>query len=284
MPTGNPSLIDFSEIAPQIDTPLLRAWIARGANFVTCHLSVHKGASFLRSESQSDEYMVFVTEGAATIETATETCSVARGTLTIVPPGRSEIRIDEAGSLVLLFSSQASDLGALAANAASYAEPVKNVAPLVSWPMPRGGYKLRSYRVDEHTREGSNMRIFRSRNLMLNIMLPRQAPRDTSMLSPHAHEDFEQGSVALKGTWTHHLRFPWTKDLSEWRDDEHLKTGSPSLLVIPPQVIHTSHNVSQGDAWLLDIFAPPRLDFSKRPGMICNADDYPMPDTEETGI
>ena len=49
------------------------------------------------------------------------------------------------------------------------------------------------------------------------------------------------------------------------------------MLVIPANVLHTSQNVSQGNSWLIDIFGPPRMDFSSKPGFVINAADYPMP-------
>jgi hypothetical protein len=131
--------------------------------------------------------------------------------------------------------------------------------------------------VAEYTKSDSNMRIFRSTNLMVNVMLPRPVPRSVHKLSPHAHADFEQGSLAVKGEWMHHVRYPWGPDMATWRDDEHLQAGSPSLAVIPPKAVHTSHNINEGGSWLFDIFAPPRMDFSLKPGMVANADDYPMP-------
>jgi hypothetical protein len=46
--------------------------------------------------------------------------------------------------------------------------------------------------------------------------------------------------------------------------------------VSPPNVVHTSRNIG-GPGWLIDVFAPPRVDFSTKPGLVCNADEYPMP-------
>ncbi|UUZ64344.1 hypothetical protein LP417_04225 [Polaromonas sp. P1-6] len=162
-----------------------------------------------------------------------------------------------------------------------YANGAPEVAPLLPWPDPPQGFKLRNYVLADHTRPDTNMRIFRSTNLMLNIMTPRTVARDVRKLSPHSHADFEQGSLAVKGDWVHHMRYPWTADMLDWKNDEHIEMGSPSLLVVPPKVIHTSRNANDGGAWLVDIFAPPRMDFSSKPGMVCNADEYPMPGVSE---
>jgi len=182
-----------------------------------------------------------------------------------------------AGQVLRLFSHEAGDLLALAVNAADYAAPTPEVAPLTPWPTPADGLRLRHYPLAQYTQADSNMRIFRSTNLMLNVMTPRMVARDVRKLSPHTHADFEQGSLALNGRWMHHLRHPWGTDMTTWRDDEHIEVDSPSLTVIPPKVLHTSHNLNDGGAWLLDIFAPPRLDFSSKPGKVANEKDYPLP-------
>jgi hypothetical protein len=94
-------------------------------------------------------------------------------------------------------------------------------------------------------------------------------------MSPHAHEDFDQASLALKGGFIHHLRYPWTPDMTTWREDGHHAVGSPSVIIMPAQVIHTSQDVGEGWAQLIDIFAPPRPDFVEKPGWLCNEQDYP---------
>ena len=119
------------------------------------------------------------------------------------------------------------------------------------------------------------MRLFRSSNLMINIF-DHSGPRDTEALSPHSHADFEQGSFAMNRTRVHSLRYPRSKQMSSWREDEHLQIGSPSLLIIPAAVIHTSRATSIGHSQLVDIFCPPRRDFIEK-GLVCNEEDYPPP-------
>lgn len=267
----------FYETPPQLSSADgTRTWLARGANFVVAYSEVKEGAVLERA-AQDDEYMVFLPLISARIEAGGSSIDAEPDTLTIVPPGASRITARGAGMLVRVFSNRATDLLALTPNNATYADGAPEIAPLVAWPDPPAGFKLRNYRLADHVKSGSNMRVFRSTNLMINMLAKRTVPRDTTKLSPHQHSDFEQGSLAIGGTYVHHCRYPWLADIATWRDDEHVEVGSPSLMVVPPKVLHTSMNIGNETGWLIDIFAPPRLDFSLKPDMVCNADEYPLP-------
>jgi mannose-6-phosphate isomerase-like protein (cupin superfamily) len=257
-----------------------RHWVTRGANFVVVATHAAAGAVLARATSeQSDEYMALLPEGtAARIGAGSDTVTSEGDSLAILPPGASTVTLPQGGWVFRIFSRRAADLAGRASNARDYADGASDVGPLVEWPAPEGGFRLRHYRVAEHARSDTTMRLFRSTNLMVNVFLPGKAPRDVRKMTPHSHADFEQGSLALRGSYVHHLRYPWTPDLPAWREDEHGQIGSPSLIVIPPKVIHTSQSVGAPPMQLVDIFSPPRDDFSLKPGLVCNAADYPLPE------
>ena len=197
--------------------------------------------------------------------------------MTILPPGNTTVTALDDGLLVRAFSIRARDLAVLSSNALVYANGAPSVTPLEDWPAPIDGFKIRNYKLADYTDPKIFGRIFRSTNLMINVLERKTERRDPRKLSPHSHADFEQISLAMEGTFVHHLRTPWSPDSLTWREDQHLEVSSPSALVIPTNVVHTTQDVGEGVAWLIDIFGPPRVDFSVQPGLVRNADEYPMP-------
>lgn len=268
----------FYESEPQESSAAGRTWYTRGQNFAIAYSEAKPGAIFER-RNQPDEYVVLVPdrETSLTVESGGETVKVSGFSLVMVPPGDSRVVVPAGGRIVRILTTQSKDIAEKCANAASYAEHRSNIPPFEPWPAPGDGYRIRVYSLDVPPMPGRFGRIFRCTTLMVNFLEPQYGPRDTTKLSPHHHDDFEQGSLALEGAFTHHLRWPWTTDLSVWRDDEHAYCDSPSITVIPPPAIHTSRGMDPGLNQLVDIFSPPRHDFSAQPGWVLNADDYPIP-------
>ena len=251
-------------------------WYARGQNFVLAYSEAARGATFARP-SQIDEYALLLPDerSEVVVEAQDERARVTGFTVTFVPPGRSRIEVMAAGRVVRLFTTRSADL---VERGGEFAENLR-IGALEAWPEPADGLRIRSYSLDVAPEPGRFGRIFRSTTFMVNYTDVREGPRDPTKLSPHHHDDFEQCSLVLEGEYVHHLRWPWTTNRLAWRADEHVRCASPSVATIPPPAIHTSEAVGAGTNLLIDIFCPPRLDFSERPGWVLNAGDYPMPAT-----
>lgn len=262
---------------PQLKDDGQKTWITRSANVVVVVSQVSAGTELYRSDNP-DEYMLLLPPGVrANVTAGSESIHAGPESLTILPPGQSAIKVLDSGVVTRVFSVRADDLASKAENAAVYAAGAPGVAPLQDWPVPVGGFKLRNYTLSEYTDPKIFGRLFRSSNLMINVFERKTDRRDPRKMSPHSHPDFEQISLTLEGSFVHYLRTPWTADSTTWRDDEHVHVDSPSTLVIPANLIHTTRDVGEGVAWLIDIFGPPRMDFSLQPGVVRNADEYPMP-------
>jgi hypothetical protein len=215
------------------------------------------------------EYVAILIDGAtATIDHPVGRQSTTEPSVVIVPPGSSTVTLDTAGTVIRVFAAAVEpQLAAQCANAADYDSPDGNVAEFVVWPNPPSGTRIRVYPLANYPAEPGRLgRIFRCSTVMVNVFEEDPNPRDPAKLSPHHHDDFE-----------HHMRVAWAPDSNTWRDDEHHHTLAPAVVVIPPPLIHTSQSVGQMRHWLIDVFSPPRLDFSMRPGWVLNADEYPMP-------
>lgn len=257
----------------------IKHWVSRANNFIVVVTHANAGSILLR-ENDPDEHVVLLPENvAAHISASGDALESTGDDLFIVPPGNSRIEMLSEGYLYRFFTSRSTDLANIAINHDGYSEPAPDVAPLEDWPMPVNGYRLRQYHLPDYIKPDDKMRLFRTRCLMINAFTTQTKPRDLRKMTPHAHADFEQAAITLAGQHVHHLRYPWTPDYTDWKEDQHLLFEAPSMTIIPNKVIHTSQAIGQAPTKLVEVFAPPRKDFSLLTGKVCNEDEYPLPES-----
>ncbi|MHA6615967.1 hypothetical protein [Pseudonocardia sp. DLS-67] len=276
-----PEYLDFSVLPPDVVSAAGSSqWIVRGQNFVLIYTEPAAGDLIWKSTLRTEQVLLLIDENSAISGTTGtgDTHEVTGPALVVVPPGESAITSTGTGPVTALLQADETEWAAKASNAAAYEAPHPHVAPLEPWPEPVGGYRWRTYLMSDVPEDPKRFgRIFRTRAFMVNFMDARPGPRDLSKMSPHFHDDFEQASLVVAGTYVHHIQTPWGTDGRTWRPEDHVQVGSPSVTIIPPPTIHTSQAVAWRSNHLIDIFSGPRHDFSARPGWVLNADEYPGP-------
>jgi hypothetical protein len=288
-PTATASRVAGANVAPQyfeFDTfpPTetsdagTTSWWVRSQACVVNYLDAAAGERLERT-GQPDEYVILADDASAslTLEADGESVQATGRVLVVMPPGDSAVTAAGGTRLVRLFTTQSDDLCQRCDNDGFYVTPDPNVAPYQPWPDPPDGHRIRCYQLDDFPADDGRFgRLFRCSTFMINYFY-LVGPRDPAKLSPHHHDDFEQLSLQLGGDYVHHLRTPWVPDMNQWKEDEHQFCTSPSVTVIPPPSVHTSQAVGEVPHQLVDIFCPPRSDFSAQPGWVLNAEEYPEP-------
>jgi hypothetical protein len=178
-----------------------------------------------------------------------------------------------------VFASTRSDLaGRRVLNQATYSRPDPRVAPVgAPYRRLKAPDRIEVIALDAVAAPADNPRLkmFQSATLSIN-WVEYAGPRDRTALSPHSHADFEQISLAAAGDFVHHFRVNWSRNANLWRDDRHERVPSPSVAVIPVNLVHTTEGIGAERHLLIDVFAPPRRDFIAK-GWVANAHDYEPP-------
>jgi len=276
LPGREADLVAFLEHAPAIKGKT-RHWLSRSQNAIVEWAEAGDGAAPFDAASEHEMMVLPLTTGAA-IQCRDQQVQARARSLCILPPGRFSIRPEGAGALVVLASTRSDvDAGAIV-NRATYAQPDPRVAPIgAPYRRLKAPDRIEIIELDAVAAPADNPRLkmFQSATLSIN-WVEYDGPRDRTTLSPHSHAEFEQCSLAAAGDFIHHLRVNWSRNADLWREDRHLRVPSPSVLVIPVHLVHTTEGVGEGRHLLIDVFSPPRRDFIAK-GWVANARDYEHP-------
>lgn len=271
----DPGFADFSSAEPELRQGHLH-WLARAQTFWVEWVEFGQGAGFA-AESAHELLLIAPAAGLHVTPANGAAVEVTGHSVAILPPGRYLVSGEKGAIAVLLASDRPDVQGRPVLNAGDYVVADPRIQPTgTPWRrLAAGGIEVLPISAIMASKDKPRLKMLQTGTMSINIV-EYDGPRNRAELSPHSHSSFEQGSLAIAGDFVHHLRAPWGSDADQWRDDEHLQAPSPSLLVIPVEMIHTTEGVGGGHHFLVDIFSPPRTDFIGK-GWVFNAKDYEAP-------
>lgn len=271
------SMIEFSRHAP-FESDGARRWRARAQNFSVEWIEAHRDGAAVSYGSLHETLVLVFDEAVQLSHRESPAVVAAPRSVCIVPAGRVAMRM-AAGGVCVVLASQRDDLDEnTCLNAALFEDHDVRIKPSTpAFQRLGAGGSVQVIAIDSFAAPANNPRLkmLQSETLSIN-WVEYDGPRDRGTLSPHSHADLEQGSLAVSGRFVHHLRHAWGRNADAWREDQHLEVGSPSLMVVPVYLIHTSEGVHAGHHLLIDVFSPPRRDFIAK-GWVHNAADYSDP-------
>ena len=268
-----PALIEFEKVPAQSQAGARRR-LARSQNFQIELIDAQADAGPVEWASEH-ETMLLLPDAGAVVTCGSMKAVAAARSVCIVPAGACSVAPAGAGKIIILSSQRSDPAGRGALNESHYVIPDPRITP-VGEPFRRlrNAGSIEVMAIDQLRAPADNprLKILQSESISIN-WVEYDGARDRGKLSPHSHKSLEQGSLALAGGFVHHLRVEWKPDATRWRDDLHAHLPSPSLMVVPVGLIHTSEGVGEGHHLLIDVFSPPRRDFIAK-GWVLNSKDY----------
>ncbi|PJX22431.1 hypothetical protein CAP48_16160 [Advenella sp. S44] len=253
----------------------LRRWLMRGQNFLMEWIEASDVKETIAIESEYETLVLMPDTGGEILRENKPAVPATAGAACIVPAGAFTLAVEPGGRYAVIASSRVDLDMEEALNAEAYSDPDPRIDP-IGTPYRRcvGNGEVQVLLLDDIASAADNprLKIIQTQTLSIN-WVAYHGPRARSQLSPHRHANHEQGSLAIRGNFVHHLRVEWSKNADLWQDDEHCVASSPSLLVIPVNLVHTTEGVGEEEHILVDIFSPPRADFIAK-GWVYNAGDY----------
>ncbi len=256
-----------------LNKPHPSQWTGRGQNFAAAWNYAGATGSSTQAESV-DEIMLLVLDAAISISGDGKSTDAPARSICILPPGKWQMNLKPNATCVVLKSLR-EGATAHAVNESAYSPRDARITPVgAPYKALRAGSDIRIFSIDSvsASKDKPRLKMLQTATMSIN-WVEYEGPRDREALSPHSHKSFEQGSLALAGDFTHHLRVEWGENANLWQEDTHAVLNSPSLLVVPVQLIHTTEGVGEGRHLLIDIFSPPRADFIAK-GWVANSGDY----------